>query len=102
MEHEHDPDVDEPYVPPAGNVLEGEVDSQSPAEQPTLGDTAEGQGVVGFLGAAEALIMYWGMPDTSINVIKWWAMYILVYLSQTEFIKVKHPQENVALRNTIT
>lgn len=58
MEHEEDPDIDEPYVPPAGNILEGKIDSQSPTEQPTLGDTAEGQGAVSFLGAAEALIMY--------------------------------------------
>lgn len=51
MEHDDDPAIDEPYVPPAGNVLEGNVDSQSPTEQPTLGDTAEGQGAVSFLGA---------------------------------------------------
>ncbi|KAM4732473.1 UBX domain-containing protein 1 [Anableps anableps] len=36
MEHENDPDIDEPYVPPAGNVLGGEADSQL-----TAGDTAE-------------------------------------------------------------
>lgn len=43
MEHEEDPDIDEPYVPPAGNVLGLKADSQSPTEQPTIGDTAEGQ-----------------------------------------------------------
>lgn len=42
MEHENDPDIDEPYVPPAGNVLGGEAGSQSTTEQPTLADTAEG------------------------------------------------------------
>ncbi|KAM6924168.1 UBX domain-containing protein 1 [Xenentodon cancila] len=42
VEHENDPDIDEPYVPPAGDVL-GEADSQSNTEQPTLADTAEGQ-----------------------------------------------------------
>lgn len=58
MEHENDPAIDEPYVPLAGNALEGKVDSQSPTEQLTLEDTTEGQGAVSFLGAAEALIMY--------------------------------------------
>lgn len=57
MEHEDDADIDEPYAPPAGNVLEGKVDSQSLTEQPTLGDTAEGQGVVSFFGTSAALIM---------------------------------------------
>ncbi|KAM8733522.1 UBX domain-containing protein 1 [Acanthopagrus schlegelii] len=43
MEHEDDPDIDEPYVPPVGNVLGGgNADSQSTTEQPTLADTAEG------------------------------------------------------------
>lgn len=42
MEHENDPDIDEPYVPPVGNVLGGEADSQSTTEQPSLADTAEG------------------------------------------------------------
>lgn len=42
MEHENDPDIDEPYVPPAGNVLGGEAGSQSSAVQPTAGDTVEG------------------------------------------------------------
>lgn len=42
MEHENDPDIDEPYVPPVGNVLGGEAHSQSSTEQPTLADTAEG------------------------------------------------------------
>ncbi|XP_031718709.1 UBX domain-containing protein 1 [Anarrhichthys ocellatus] len=42
MEHENDPDIDEPFVPPMGNVLGGEADSQSTTEQPSLADTAEG------------------------------------------------------------
>lgn len=42
MEHENDPDIDEPYVPPVGNILGGEADSQSSTEQPTLADTIEG------------------------------------------------------------
>ncbi|KAM3613398.1 uncharacterized protein V6R79_025377 [Siganus canaliculatus] len=41
MEHENDPDIDEPYVPPAGNALGGKVDDQS-MEQPTLEGTAGG------------------------------------------------------------
>lgn len=41
MEHENDPDIDEPYVPPVGNVLGGEADSQSSTDQSTLGDTPE-------------------------------------------------------------
>nr|ACQ59025.1 SAPK substrate protein 1 [Anoplopoma fimbria] len=45
MEHENDPDIDEPYVPPVGNVLGGEADSQSTTEQPSLADTAEGTAV---------------------------------------------------------
>lgn len=32
MEHENDPDIDEPYVPPVGNVLGGETEPQSAAE----------------------------------------------------------------------
>ncbi|KAG7517262.1 UBX domain-containing protein 1 [Solea senegalensis] len=42
MEHENDPDIDEPYVPPVGNVLGGETKSESSPEQPTLADTIEG------------------------------------------------------------
>ncbi|XP_069027879.1 UBX domain-containing protein 1 [Embiotoca jacksoni] len=42
VEHENDPDIDEPYVPPVGMVLGGEAQSQSSTEQPTLADTAEG------------------------------------------------------------
>lgn len=41
MEHEEDPDIDEPYVPPVGNVLDLKADSQPPTEQPTMGETAE-------------------------------------------------------------
>lgn len=57
MEHENDPDIDEPYVPPAENVLGGKVDSQSDTDQLTLADTAEGQGVLCFLGAARVVIV---------------------------------------------
>lgn len=39
MEHENDPDVDEPYVPP---VLGGAAVSQPSPAQPTVADTAEG------------------------------------------------------------
>lgn len=43
MEHENDPDIDEPYVPPVGNVLGGGgADSQSTTEEPTLADTNKG------------------------------------------------------------
>lgn len=43
MEHENDPDIDEPYVPPVGNVLGEEADSQTNTEEAT-----EGQGLLGF------------------------------------------------------
>lgn len=46
MEHEDDPDIDEPYVPPAENVLGGISENKPAPEEPTLADTAEGQGVV--------------------------------------------------------
>lgn len=42
MEHEDDPDIDEPYVPPAGNVLGLKADSQSLTEQLTMDSRAEG------------------------------------------------------------
>lgn len=48
MEHENDPDIDEPYVLPVGNTLGGEADSQSITEQPTLADTAEGRDMLCF------------------------------------------------------
>lgn len=36
MEHENDPDIDEPYVPPTGNVLSTEEQSLSqPAPEPS-------------------------------------------------------------------
>ncbi|XP_061582290.1 UBX domain-containing protein 1 [Cololabis saira] len=41
VEHETDPDIDEPYVPPVGDVVGG-ADSRSNTEQPTVGDPAEG------------------------------------------------------------
>lgn len=45
MEHEEDPDIDEPYVPPAENILGGNEESKPAPEEPTLADTAEGRGV---------------------------------------------------------
>uniref|UniRef100_H3DHB3 UBX domain protein 1 n=1 Tax=Tetraodon nigroviridis TaxID=99883 RepID=H3DHB3_TETNG len=41
MEHDDDPDIDEPYVPPAENVLGGKSENQPAPEEPTLADTAE-------------------------------------------------------------
>lgn len=64
MEHENDPDIDEPYVPPVGNILGGEADSQSTAEQPTLADTAEGQGTLGFFGGGRRKACDESTPDT--------------------------------------
>lgn len=49
MEHEDDPDIDEPYVPPAENIPGGESENKPAPEEPTLADTAEGQGVVWFI-----------------------------------------------------
>lgn len=49
MEHEEDPDIDEPYVPPAENVLGGTSEDKPAPEEPTLADTAEGQGVLWFI-----------------------------------------------------
>lgn len=46
MEHEDDPDIDEPYVAPAENVLGEKSENKTAPEEPTLADTAEGQGVV--------------------------------------------------------
>ncbi|KAG9346500.1 hypothetical protein JZ751_006811 [Albula glossodonta] len=44
MEHENDPDIDEPYVPPVGNVL-GSSESQhsppQPSPDPTTGEETE-------------------------------------------------------------
>lgn len=63
MEHEDDPGIDEPYVPPAESVL-GEKDETKPApEEPTLADTAEGQGVVLLLEAAKVMIKGRGHPN---------------------------------------
>ncbi|XP_034453826.1 UBX domain-containing protein 1 [Hippoglossus hippoglossus] len=42
MEHENDPDIDEPYVPPVATVLGGDAESQTSTEQPTLADATEG------------------------------------------------------------
>uniref|UniRef100_A0A3P8Q3U4 UBX domain-containing protein n=1 Tax=Astatotilapia calliptera TaxID=8154 RepID=A0A3P8Q3U4_ASTCA len=46
MEHENDPDIDEPYVPPAGNILGGEAQSQ-----PSTADSSEGiaGGDIGYI-----------------------------------------------------
>lgn len=38
MEHENDPDIDEPYVPPTDNVL-GSTVEQSSSPQSPLGTT---------------------------------------------------------------
>ncbi|XP_031592151.1 UBX domain-containing protein 1 [Oreochromis aureus] len=54
MEHENDPDIDEPYVPPVGNVLGGEAQSQ-----PSTADSSEGQeGQESFEGIAGGDIGY--------------------------------------------
>ncbi|XP_035768771.1 UBX domain-containing protein 1 [Neolamprologus brichardi] len=54
MEHENDPDIDEPYVPPAGNVLGGE-----PQSLPSTADSSEGQeGQESFEGIAGGDIGY--------------------------------------------
>uniref|UniRef100_A0A673H5D1 UBA domain-containing protein n=1 Tax=Sinocyclocheilus rhinocerous TaxID=307959 RepID=A0A673H5D1_9TELE len=45
MEHENDPDINEPYVPPAGNTLgTTEVQSQSPTETSESTEVAEQMG----------------------------------------------------------
>lgn len=43
MEHEDDPDIDEPYVQPVGNILGEETTNQSSTEPSSLVDTTEGQ-----------------------------------------------------------
>ena len=43
MEHEGDPDIDEPYVPPVGVPLGGPVGDQASPAQPAVADTAEGE-----------------------------------------------------------
>lgn len=35
MEHENDPDIDEPYIPPAGNVLGSTEEQSSPLQSPS-------------------------------------------------------------------
>lgn len=35
MEHENDPDIDEPYVPPAENVLGSTVEQSSSPQSPS-------------------------------------------------------------------
>lgn len=47
MEHEEDPDIDEPYVPPAENVLGLKDDSQSATEQSAMENASEGTENVG-------------------------------------------------------
>ncbi|XP_068181966.1 UBX domain-containing protein 1 [Antennarius striatus] len=42
VEHENDPEMDEPYVPPEGDILGEKAVSQPPREEPTLSETAEG------------------------------------------------------------
>uniref|UniRef100_A0A3P8V236 UBX domain protein 1 n=1 Tax=Cynoglossus semilaevis TaxID=244447 RepID=A0A3P8V236_CYNSE len=41
MEHEDDPDIDEPYVQPVGNILGEETTNQSSTEPSSLVDTTE-------------------------------------------------------------
>ncbi|XP_056155134.1 UBX domain-containing protein 1 [Lampris incognitus] len=41
VEHENDPDIDEPYVPPVGSVLGDASESQPIPAQPTVADNAE-------------------------------------------------------------
>ena len=43
MEHEGDPDIDEPYVAPVGIPLGGPVGDQASPAQPAVADTAEGE-----------------------------------------------------------
>lgn len=56
MEHEDDPDNDEPNLPPAENVLAGKDENMPAPEEPMLADAAEGQGEVWLLGAAKITI----------------------------------------------
>ncbi|XP_054890806.1 UBX domain-containing protein 1 [Poeciliopsis prolifica] len=42
MEHENDPDIDEPYVPPAGNVLGEEADQTTAGDSGEVPEIAEG------------------------------------------------------------
>ncbi|KAJ4946510.1 hypothetical protein JOQ06_024176 [Pogonophryne albipinna] len=42
MVHENDPDIDEPFVPPVGNVVGGAAVTQSPTDEPSIADPAEG------------------------------------------------------------
>lgn len=56
MEHEDDPDIDEPNLPPAENVQAGKDENKPTPEEPTLADTAEGQGEVWLLEAAKVSI----------------------------------------------
>ncbi|CAL8302066.1 unnamed protein product [Arctogadus glacialis] len=46
VEHEGDPDIDEPYVPPVGVPLGGPVGDQASPAQPAVADTAEGTAVL--------------------------------------------------------
>ncbi|CAL8268698.1 unnamed protein product [Boreogadus saida] len=46
VEHEGDPDLDEPYVPPVGVPLGGPVGDQASPAQPAVADTAEGTDVL--------------------------------------------------------
>lgn len=43
MVHESDPDIDEPFVPPVGNVVGGAAVTQSPTDEPSIADPAEGK-----------------------------------------------------------
>lgn len=75
MEHENDPDIDEPYVPPAGNVLGGQDESQATAEEPTQADTAEGQGMLWLLGSERVVILY-VCQSLHLNQNEVWCVYM--------------------------
>lgn len=54
MEHENDPDIDEPYVPPVGNVLGGDAETLSTIDPQSLADAAEGTGEeIGFIDTGD-------------------------------------------------
>lgn len=55
MEHENDPDIDEPYVPPVGNVLGGEAQSPSSTGEFTVADIDENSGMLCFLNTIRVI-----------------------------------------------
>ncbi|XP_012696346.1 UBX domain-containing protein 1 [Clupea harengus] len=60
MEHENDPDIDEPYVPPAGNVVGPVTDQQSvdqpSIDQPSMDQTASDSSELATQEAIDALM----------------------------------------------